>query len=390
MAENTKEMETRRCIYCDSHKPVGEFTLEHIFSDAMGGNIAPDLFKTDDVCSRCNSVMGMFVDGPFIRSFFYRNEQAQAVRPFVDLNDLKSWMPFNYMGRNQSMTFGENEVCEIWSGPYGEHVYHIHENDNERFDAYAGGDPIARRKDPGRAYLFLTVTEPLKYSLTIRSFMLQFKKAARYAGNFEVQQDDTEAGVVRQIPAELQAEYEMLSRKAMAGDTWNQRLTITIGVEERWLAKLARGLGYKLFGPEYLDSSHGTKMRQVQWEQDRQKRAALMRGSRLFSETSKELAGLTGLSGAHSILLLAIREDFVAVVTLPAGDMISVVVSDEPRLWADSRFDIYRHGVLYALAPQVNISIGPIAFPDFLANRQGHVQLPAIEAFEARRLTGNA
>jgi hypothetical protein len=381
---------TRRCIYCDFHKPGSEFTLEHIFSDAMGGNIAPDIFKTNDVCGRCNSLMGMFVDGPFIRSFFYRNEQARAMRPFVNLNNFNSSLPFSYLGRNRSMSFGENEVCEIWVGPYGEHAYHIHETDDERYDAYAGGNPIARQKDPGRVYLFLTVSEPLKYSLAIRSFMAQFKKAQRYAGNFEVSQEESAIGVVHSLPVALQTEYELLCSQAMTGELWKQRVAITIGVEQRWLAKLARGLGYKLFGLRYLDTACGIKMKQAQWEKDVEARAELMRGSALFSEASKRLSGRTGLPGAHSILLQAMQDIFIVAVTFPDGEMISVLISDEPELWTDSSFDSYRHGVLYALAPQVGMSIGPIPFGDFVANRLGHAHIPSIDAFEALRLQGNA
>lgn len=161
---------TKRCIYCNEYKPDDEFSLEHIFPDSMGGNVCPDLFKTRDVCRRCNSIMGLFVDGPVIKSWLAKNAETIAYRDFIDLNDLQSWMPFSYMGVDYSLKFGENEVCEIWLGPFGEHLYHVHEVDDPRYDSYAGGNPINRRSDPGRAYLFLTVSEPKKYSLTIRKF----------------------------------------------------------------------------------------------------------------------------------------------------------------------------------------------------------------------------
>ena len=119
----------------------------------VAGNICSDFFKTREVCGKCNSTMGLYVDGPFIKSFMSKNEENQAMAKFVDIKDPKSWMPFGYVGVNQSFPFGEGEVCELWMGPFGELLYHIHDADDPRYDTYAGGNPIARKKNPGRALM---------------------------------------------------------------------------------------------------------------------------------------------------------------------------------------------------------------------------------------------
>lgn len=349
---------TVRCIYCDKDKPSSEFSLEHIFPDSMGGKLCSDLFKTRNVCRQCNSTMGMFVDGPVIKSWFTKNAETIAYREFVKLADPDSWMPFAYMGVSKSLQFGDNEICEVWLGPFGEHLYHFHEVDDPRYDTYVGGNPIARRADPGRVYLFLTQTDQTKSAFTIRSFARQFDKATRYAGNFGLLPEDMQAGLVAPLPTERTAEFEALASNALAGTQWDVRIAIQPGFEGRFLAKLARGIGYKLFKEAYLDTPYGQGMQKALWERDAETRGKLMRGMGLFNDIDQNMKERTGVRGTYSILLWAMHDILSLYLTLPDGNMLSVVISDEPALWADKEFSAYRDGVLYIVAPQVSTFIG--------------------------------
>lgn len=75
---------TRRCIYCFQCKLVGEFSLEHIWPDALGGSLCDDLFKTKEVCAKCNNICGLFVDGAFIKTWFVQTEIANQGSEFLD------------------------------------------------------------------------------------------------------------------------------------------------------------------------------------------------------------------------------------------------------------------------------------------------------------------
>lgn len=386
MTETQMEIDNKRCIYCDKKKPSSEFSLEHIFPDAMGGNICPDPFKTRDVCRSCNSTMGLFVDGSVIKSWFAKNAESLAYREFVDLKNPKSWMPFAYMGVDHSLKFGQNEICEIWLGPFGEHLYHVHEIDDPRYDSYAGGNPINRRSAPGRAYLFLTVPEPEKYSLTIRSFAQQFKKTNRYAGNFGIEGLDNATDFVAPLPADLVAEHTALAQRARSGDEWKIRVVYEIGFEERFLAKLARGMGYKLFGESYLGTPYGAAMQLALWEKDRAVRGKLIRGVPLMSPKLQAVKSHTSLPGTYSILLWALADVFALILTLPDGSSLSVVISDKPALWSAAEFDCYREGVMYIVAPQVETCVGPMPFPDFLAHVLGKAPSQPIASLERRRI----
>lgn len=377
---------SRRCIYCNVRKPSDEFSLEHIFPDAMGGNICPDLFKTRDVCRRCNSIMGLFVDGPVIKSWLGKNAETVAYREFVDLNNPESWIPFAYMGVDNSFKFADNEVCEIWLGPFGEHLYHVHEADGPRYGSYAGGNPINRRTDPGRAYLFLTVEDPEKCGLTIRSFARQFKKANRYAGNFGIQGQTEQLDLVSPLPDNLIDEHAALAQRAKSGKEWTLQIAHTIGFDERFLAKLARGMGYKLFGDAYLDTPYGAGLQLAIWEQDRSVRGKLIRGAPLLSGRLNEITSHVSIPGTYSILLWAIADCFALILVLPDGNSLSVVISDEPALWSEKNFDSYREGVLFIIAPQNQTCIGPIELPDFLAHALENTPLPSITELEAKRI----
>ena len=41
------------------------FSLEHVIPQFLGGAYAPDQMKTKDVCRKCNSDLGLFVDAAF-------------------------------------------------------------------------------------------------------------------------------------------------------------------------------------------------------------------------------------------------------------------------------------------------------------------------------------
>jgi len=89
--------ETRKCIYCDQAKEQNDFSLEHILSDALGGAHFSDQFKTRSVCQRCNSISGLFIDGPFIKNFFSQNDSSEAALRFVDLKK-PAPLPMKYLG----------------------------------------------------------------------------------------------------------------------------------------------------------------------------------------------------------------------------------------------------------------------------------------------------
>lgn len=63
------EDETQTCYYCGLDKPRSDFSDEHVWPDALGGDPLPSFWRTAEVCQGCNSMSGVFVDGAFIRGW---------------------------------------------------------------------------------------------------------------------------------------------------------------------------------------------------------------------------------------------------------------------------------------------------------------------------------
>ena len=75
------------CIYCDEEKDDQEFSDEHIWPDALGGDHLSKFWRTDEVCQRCNSISGLFVDGYFIKSWLGTAERSTGAREYLAVNN---------------------------------------------------------------------------------------------------------------------------------------------------------------------------------------------------------------------------------------------------------------------------------------------------------------
>jgi hypothetical protein len=149
-----REIKTKKCLYCTQEKNIEEeFSLEHIFPVALGGSIFSDLFKTRDVCKRCNNITGLFIDGMFIKNFFTQNDKAESYLNYLDF-DKPAALPLQYMGILNNCPIDTDEVCEHWLGPHGGIIYHIRKNADSRYDSMIGGNPINNKRDGGTAYIF--------------------------------------------------------------------------------------------------------------------------------------------------------------------------------------------------------------------------------------------
>ena len=377
----------RLCIACEECKPVGDFSLEHIFPESLGGNLCSSFFKTHHVCRSCNSTMGTFVDAPFIRSWFIKNG-VTSMLDFVDLSSDTSWIPLIYMGPSQVIDLPEDEACEIWLGPSGEHVYHFHAKDDRRFDGYAGGNPIARKKDPGRIYIFVTHQETKRIALLLRSTTKGFKKAKRFAGNFGFSSQGLsgeELGI-HPLPVELKGELQTLKTRLEEGAGWKINLPIQLGFEQRFLAKLARGLGFNLFGERYLTTPRAKELKAALWEQDYEKRTGLVKSSSIFEETLKSIGPIIGIRGVYTVTLMPVGHVLALALTLPSGHVLATCISEDLELWISSNFGRHQYGVIYFIAPQANFFHGPVEMPNYLQHKLHGPTIAELAELENRRI----
>ncbi len=380
-------MTDKLCIYCQTLKSISVFSLEHIFPDSLGGSLCNDLFKTRDVCGRCNSIMGAFVDGAFIRNWFRNNDEALAARQYLDLNASNSILPLAYMGILKSLPLREEQVCEMWLGACGERFYHIHEKDDPRWDTFVGGNPMARKNDPGLVYFFNTSDNGQWISLALRSMRNHFKRARRYASNVGIEAgDDPSSPFLHPIDKVAQEELDLI--RALGNDTHAHSVQIQQGFEQRFLAKMALGLGYNILGSGFFGTSYARYLLAALWEKNFAARAILpVRGSGFLKVQNAQLNEIIGWPGAYTIMLHAFHDCFALSFQLPSGQsMMHIVISDSPGLWQTTSLENYRHGVVFLVAPQCGKFVGPISLPEYVAHRLKNINIPALTELERLRI----
>ena len=106
-------MNYKRCIYCNQDKYEDEFSLEHIFPDALGGKYANKLFKTRQVCKKCNNLAGLYVDSLFVKNFFLTKLFFSNYIGYFDFKK-KPYIPFTYMGFYEHIEHPQYKFCEAW------------------------------------------------------------------------------------------------------------------------------------------------------------------------------------------------------------------------------------------------------------------------------------
>lgn len=372
------------CIACG--KPKSKFSQEHLVPEAMGGKLCSDLFKTRRVCRDCNSTLGLFVDRPFLKNWFVMNDAAIAGLQFADLDNAESWTPLIFIGRVDIPCLNPGLTCELWLGPSGELAHHIHRADDPRWDGMAGGNPIGRKADPGRVHLLLTHDDPRRAALFIRSARHAFGKATLLPDNFSISDPASFPYLASSLDSVANAELTAIKSAALEGGA-AARLSIDVGFEQRFMAKLALGLGFNLLGEAFLGTAWAVRCRAVLWESDPSRRADMFAGTPFFAEDSeiRRAASHIALKGAYTFGILALGPNLTLILTLPTGKTLAALISDEPDLWADPSLVDCTWGRIFHLVPQANFFHGPSSMPAVLQHKGRGPSINELAHIESKR-----
>jgi hypothetical protein len=166
------------------------------------------------------------------------------------------------------------------------------------------------------------------------------------------------------------------------------KVSVSVDFSSRFLCKLALGIGHNLLGNAFGVTTYAGELRKALREKDPQKRAVIeVRGSNYFAANRlNELAKLLGLSGTWVIALNAYDTAFILSVITPAKRFMSIIVSDDPSLWAGDKFDKYRYGAVFVVLPQRDMFLGPIDMQRYLARAVDGASIPELSAIEALRI----
>ena len=378
-----------KCIYCDGFQGDSQFSLEHVWPESLGGAFLPStIFQTKRVCRTCNSRCGQFVDGGFLKSWMIKAEVANSAYRFLDPASPQA-VPLFYTGIDTQFPTHPDECCERWLGPAGARVYHIHRKDNERWGAYAGGDPIRRKKaDPGRAYVALTSTSQFWSQCALRSFAAYFPKAERYCAT-RLSGDDLGLPISTLDTPGISDQARSEIRAVLADPTSvMHEIQLDVSFCDRFLCKLALGIGHNVLGPRFAGSKYADRLRRGLWTTDVDARAELgLMGTGFWNGDDKQAAEIGGWPGAWVLSLHAFPSAFGVHLFTPGARNLAMLVSNEPDIWDGHVLRTYGEGAYFVVVPQRRASIGPVKALDFVmhkARRKRHPDLAKIDTWQTR------
>lgn len=372
----------RTCIYCGQQKADNEFSDEHIWPDALGGDFLDRFWRTDDVCARCNSASGVYVDGAFIKSFFISGERAHDGLEYLDPDSPTRTLPLAYLGTIRNIPTQPGEVADFWVVAPGANVVHFRaENEEDVWNGYAGGDPRrqSKRLKAGRAVTAVTSPEPFWVVTALNSVMRHFAKAEKFVVNRGI-----DAPPFRQLdPTDPQqaADRAFFDAIDSRGERLHCQAVIPLAADGRFLAKLALATGYKLFGSRFLDSRGGQLLRQGFREADPEKRKeiAILGSGYLGHIDLKGLEAEIRWPGGWVLVLIKLSVGLSLVVQSPAGRSMVIRITDDPTLLVDLPPE-YAEGVAWVTVPPAGRAVGPIPYIDYLAHKIGAVEHPELKA----------
>lgn len=386
-------MADKFCAYCGLDKPEEEFSLEHIWPDALGGDFLEDFWKSDEICQKCNSMSGVFVDGAFIKSWMGAGERAHGAREYLSLSSpTKGAFPLHYIGVLPDFETRLGEVVEFWLGPCGEQILHFRSADKEALWAsYAGGDPRKGSKKSrwGRAYILLRSEDEFWTLVALASFKHHFK-GARYLANADVpagwtafEAPDPSDPVQRDDLKVINAFIEKTKKR----EDIKASISVPYDLGNRFLAKVALSVGYKMLGRPFLESEYGQQLRYAFREADATKRqSSKVRGTGYLQPSPMEnIAEQLAWSGAWVLLVIVINGALSLNVVTPTGKIMTILISDDAALVAGLDKEVI-DGVVWLSIPALGEAVGPLSLPDYLAHQTKAKSAPALKALEAKRI----
>lgn len=371
---------------------MSEFSFEHIWPDALGGGHLSDFWHTTDVCRNCNSMSGVFVDGQFLRGWAGRSERAAGAQEYLSpTNPAHAVLPLDYLGKLNDPCIlphiAEDEVADWWAGPCGAHIVHFRPAEEEDFwTRYAGGDPRAKKSKAGRAYINLVSSEHYWIVAALVSYKKHFERQPRYVVTPGLPLQWTAfLPVNRNDPAQTADLRVMDAIAAAARDGTSIRAQVVVGMdsEHRFLAKLALGIGCKLFGARFGEHSEGALLRTAFRMPDLEKRKGVpIMGAGYFAGTPMSALDVLSWSGAWVLIVQLLDGALALSVVTPSGRRMTIKVTDDSALTASLPQD-YRDGVVWITVPTLGVAVGPMPLPDYAAHKMQvvtHAELAAIEA----------
>ena len=368
-------MSIKYCIYCQQHKDSSEFTLEHIIPQFLGGAYSPDHLKTNNVCKKCNSNLGLFVDAGFEKNWLVSNYLRAAARSCFD-QDNPVGLPLVCMGNAElSPPYLPNDyICELWLGVSGEQVYWLRPKD-DRLYWYVGGNPRTTKKENTRAYFLFSKESQKNPIISWLSFRDSFEgRCIR-----KVMCNSVEGGNVEDIgfvqPDKLDKErIDYFKHFCFQNQSRSMNLKINTNIDYRFLAKIAVGISYCLFGHKVLETNYGNELYRALWYREGQNLPRIFVKRQL--DTIPNESALSLVSFKHGVTVAVIPVDTRVIVNIDIGGNLncSVQIASTENL-NNEDLALVDKGVIFLLLKYLHKGFY-YSLPEFLAHKTGDQEIP--------------
>ncbi len=369
--DNDMEVCMFKCIYCGIEKEDKFKSLEHIFpQSAGGGNLLTEKpFRTRNVCKTCNSTLGLYVDGLFLRSWLYSNLKTLDLDKFIDLYQ-GTILPLSYMGIIDNLS-NDEFLCDYWLGVSGESIFHIHSNYDDKFITQIGGNVINRKKNPGTVYYIPSnINSP--WGLTcLKSLKDQFNRQRIIGLNTKIVN-----GTIKIFDEPIESEKNKWNElKQYLNDNYNEneyvKATVRskIGFEHRFLAKLAIGIGYNLLGPSYLQTNSYMDLRKMLWSQDLTQREELkIHGSDFSNNIELEEPLKSICRNDCATIMISIDGDIYSLIVSFGGKLNFSIMFLDPQKETSPKFTHSKTCNIYYVFKQIGKAFGPFSDVELISH----------------------
>ncbi|MCW0386284.1 hypothetical protein NB722_000823 [Xanthomonas sacchari] len=370
------------CLYCREDKDFSHSSLEHAIPQFMGGDFAPDIFKIKNVCKSCNNNLGLWVDASYAKSWFVTNQLAEAARLFCTKPNDRG-LPLVCMGRTSipGLDIPEDNIAEQWIGPSGETIIWVRPHD-ERMDSYSGGNPIETKKKPSVAYFFPVSDVSEKHELGLRSYFraLHKRKARKILCAKAI---DANGGIVNpeQLGFDAPSPEELSNadaiRNAIASGPIRINFVTNKGFDQRFICKLALGVGYSLFSEEFLENGIAVEASKGVWPpQDGTK--PKIRGTPTLLSGDFPFNEMLAYPGAISIAVLCAKIKWIMSVSISGKIPFFIELGPSSMFSTHVNRD---EGYILLLLPYLEQCI-QLTAAELIAHKSGEMRHPELEEIE--------
>lgn len=372
----------RLCVYCRTEKPEKKFSLEHVIPQCLGGAYAPDNLKTRDVCQRCNGVLGLYVDAAFEKSWFITTKLQQNAVAFFDPQQ-EEGLPltcFAICTTHNPPAMPDGYICELWSGPLGEQVYWIRPDDRRLF-WYAGGNPVTAKQVDSWAYFLFSQRSILNPRITWNSFRDSFsrRRVKKIMCTMVDGADPATIGFSEPDDIDQQRIQYFLDH---SNDTIKNRIPHHVHFEFRFLAKLAIGVSYCLFGKKALETDYSRQLHSALWHNidDDESEWPEINGAGFAHATDSAFHQLMGFPNAITVGISVNSHGIALNLNISQESNFSIKCASLENLEPDDYRDI-KDGIIIVLFKPLKQGF---AFPltDYVAHKLNKRILPDLAAIE--------